>query len=165
MTKGVKEILKAGRFSLKPWIFSGQSGRSEAAANSSNSKSAPSAPKTLVLPNQMLDEENKALGVGYEPEHDKLCIMMSINFSKKRGKMRTGLDLCEDKVRNNIPNPLTRRVLLSQIAAFSDPIGLATPAKQKGLMLVRESYQEVGKSNLTKDTWDDPSRQNSMRHP
>lgn len=156
ITKGVEEILKAGGFSLKPWIFSGQSGRSEATANSSKSETVVSAPKTLVLPNQMQDEESKALGVGYEPETDKLRIMMSINFSKKRGKMRTGLDLREDEVRSNTPNPLTRRVLLSQIAAFYDPIGLATPAKQKGVMLVRESYQEAGKDNSTKDTWDDP---------
>ncbi|XP_069387954.1 uncharacterized protein [Paralichthys olivaceus] len=86
ITKGVEEILKAGSFSLKPWIFSGQSGRSGATANSSNSETAMSVPKTLVLPNQMQDEESKALGVGYEPETDKLRIMMSINFSKKRGK-------------------------------------------------------------------------------
>lgn len=90
-----------------------------------------------------------ALGVGYEPETDKLCIMMSINFSKKRGKIRTGLDLCEDEIRSNTPNPLTRRALLSQIAAFYNPIGLATPAKQKGVMLVRESYQEAGRDNPT----------------
>lgn len=114
-----------------------------------------SAPKTLVLPNQMQDEESKALRVGYEPETDKLWIMMSMNFSKKQGKMRMGLDLREDEVRSNTPNPLTRRVLLSQIAAFYDPIGLATPAKQKGVMLVRESCQEAGKDNSTKDSWDD----------
>lgn len=153
ITKGVEEILKAGGFSLKPWVFSGQSGRSEATTKSSNSGTAP---KTLVLPNQRQDEESKALGVSYEPETDKLRMMMSINFSKKRGKMRTGLDLREDEVRRNTPNPLTRRMLLSQIAAFYDPIGLATPAKQKGVMLVRESYQEAGKDNPTKDTWDYP---------
>lgn len=156
ITKEVEKILKAGGFSLKPWVLSGQSGRSGAAVDSSNSGTTVSAPKTLVLPNQMQDEENKALGVGYEPETDKLRVMTSINFSKKRGKMRTGLDLCEDDIRSNTPNPLTRRVLLSQIAGFYDPIGLATPAKQKGVMLVRESYQEAGKDNPTKDTWDDP---------
>lgn len=148
ITKGVEEILKAGGFSLKPWIFSGQSGRSGTTSNSSS--------KTLVLPNQMQDEESKALGVGYEPETDKLRIMTSINFSKKRGKMRTGLDLHEDEVRSNTPSPLTRRVLLSQVAALYDPIGLATPAKQRGVILVRESYQEAGKDNTSKNTWDDP---------
>ena len=147
ITEGVEEILKAGGFSFKPWIFSGQSGRSGATTTSSNSETAVSAPKTLVLPNQMQDEESKALGVGYEPETDKLRIKISINFLKKRGKMRMGLDLREEEVRSNTPNPLTRRVLLSQIAAFYDPIGLAVPAKQKGVMLVRESYQEAGKDN------------------
>lgn len=98
-------------------------------------------PKTLVLPNQIRDEESKALGVGYEPEADKLCDMTSINFSKKRGKMRMGIDLKEDEIRSNTPNPITRRILLSQVAGFYDPIGLATPAKQKGVMLVREAYQ------------------------
>lgn len=47
-------------------------------------------------------------------------------------------------------------VSISYSTSLHDPIGLATPAKQKGVMLVRESYQEVGKNNLTKDTWDDP---------
>lgn len=154
-TTGVEKILKAGGFSLKPWTISGQSGRSGTIANSSD-KPTSTAPRTLVLPNQMRDEESKALGVGYEPETDKLRVMTSINFSKKRGKMRTGIDLCEDEVRSNTPNPLTRRILLSQVAGFYDPIGLATPAKQKGVILVRESYQEACMSSPNKDTWDHP---------
>lgn len=132
ITKGVEKILKAGGFSLKPWVLSGQSGRSATIADVSISKTTVSVPKTLVLSNQMRDEESKALGVGYEPETDKLCVMASVNFSKKRGKMRTGVDLREEEVRGKTPNPLTRRMLLSQIAGFYDPIGLATPAKQKG---------------------------------
>lgn len=102
----------------------------------------------------MLDEENKALGVEYEPESDKLCVLTSVNFSKRRGKMRTGLDLREDEIRGSTPNPLTRRVLLSQIAGFYDPIGLASPAKR--LILVRESFQEAGRDRPSKDTWDNP---------
>ncbi|CAL9701094.1 unnamed protein product [Knipowitschia caucasica] len=154
ITKGVAKILKSGGFSLKPWVLTGQSGRSETQASSSND--GKSLPRTLVLPNQIRDEENKALGVGYEPETDKLCVMTCIHFSKKRGKMRTGIDLKEDEVRHNTPDPLTRRTLLSQVAGFYDPIGLATPAKQKGVMLVREAYQEARIGNPSKDTWDDP---------
>lgn len=82
--------------------------------------------------------------------------MTSVNFSKKRGKMRTGVNLREEEVRGKTPNPLTRRMLLSQIAGFYNPIGLATPAKQKGVMLVREAYQEASISSPVKDTWDDP---------
>ncbi|XP_076129224.1 uncharacterized protein LOC143110221 [Alosa pseudoharengus] len=154
LTKGVEEILKAGGFSLKPWVLTGQSGRSEKPADSSNVRSTE--PKTLILPNQMRDEENKALGLGYEPESDKLRVLTSVNFSRRRGKMRTGLDLREDEIRGSTPEPLTRRTLLSQIAGFYDPIGLASPAKQRGVMLVRESFQEAGRDHLSKDTWDDP---------
>lgn len=149
ITKGVGEILKAGGFFLKPWVLSRQSGRSGAPPETT-------VPRTLVLPNQMHDGENKALGVGYEPETDKLRLLTSINFSKKRGKMRTGFNLSMEDVREGTPNPLTRRIILSQIAALYDPIGLASPAKQKGVMLVRESFQEAGKDNPSKDTWDAP---------
>lgn len=61
-----------------------------------------------------------------------------------------------EDIRKGTPNPLTRRILLSQIAALYDPVGLVSPAKQKGVMLVRESFQEAGKDNPSKDTWDTP---------
>lgn len=61
----MEEILKAGGFLLKPWVLSHQSGRSVAPIDSGAKTTAP---RTLVLPIQMKDEENKALGVGYEPE-------------------------------------------------------------------------------------------------
>ncbi|KAK5871826.1 hypothetical protein PBY51_012571 [Eleginops maclovinus] len=106
--------------------------------------------------NLMQDEESKALGVGYERVTDKLRIMMSINFSKKRGKMRTGLELREDEVRSNTPNSLMR-VLLSQTAAFYNPIGLATPTKQQGV--------KQGETTRLKIVGITLSRQNSARRP
>ncbi len=154
MTEGVEEILKAGGFSLKPWVLTGQCGRSENPIDPSNVRSTE--PKTLILPNQMRDEENKALGLGYEPESDKLRVLTSVNFSRRQGKMRTGLGLREDEIRGSTPDPLTRRMLLSQIAGFYDPIGLASPAKQQGVMLIRKSFQEAGRDHPSKDTWDDP---------
>ena len=78
MTKGVEDTLKAGGFSLKPWVLTGQSGRGEKPTDPNNVGSTE--PKTLILPNQMRDEENKALGVGYEPESDKLLVLTSVNF-------------------------------------------------------------------------------------
>ena len=156
-TSGVEKILMAGGFSLKPWVLSGQRGRSE--AQSDLQPDCPSTPRILILPNQMQEEDNKALGIGYEPESDKLRILATINFSRKRGKMRTELDLTEEEVRGSTPNPLSRRMLLGQIASLYDPIGLVSPAKQKGVMLVRESFQEARKDRPMKDTWDDPLSQ------
>ncbi|KAL2096014.1 hypothetical protein ACEWY4_008162 [Coilia grayii] len=73
--------------------------------------------------------------------------------------MRTGLDLQEKEVRASTPDPLTRRMLVSQLAGFYDPIGLASPIKQRGVMLVRESFQDTGKDRPAKDTWDEPLSQ------
>lgn len=64
--------------------------------------------------------------------------------------MRTEIDLTDEEVEVKTPNPLTR-VLLSQIAGLYDPIGLATPVKQKGVILVRRAFQEAGK--LTKESY------------
>ncbi len=143
--RGVEYILKAGGFYLKPWVRSGQSGRRDGTE---------SKPVTLTLPNQLREEDNKALGVGYLVQEDELFVMVSINFSRRKKKMRTETDLTEGEVEVKTPNPLTRRVLLSQIAGLYDPIGLVTPVKQKGVILVRRAFQEAGK--LTKDTWDEP---------
>lgn len=46
--------------------------------------------------------------------------------------------------------------MLSQVASLYDPIGLATPLKQKGDILVRKAFQEAGGKTLTRDTWDRP---------
>lgn len=81
--------------------------------------------------------------------------MTSINFSKRKTKMGLSQNLVEEEVRE-IPNPLTRRQPLSQVASLFDPIGLATPAKQKGAILVRKAFQEAGCKTLKRDTWDKP---------
>lgn len=147
-TAGVEKILKAGGFFLKPWVRSGQSGRDML---------APERPanKFLILPNQRREEDDKALGVGYLVESDKLYPMTSVNFSKRRKKMRVGQNILEEEVRGKTPKPLTRRQLLSQVASLYDPIGLVTPAKQKGAILVRRAFQEAGTSTA-RDTWDKP---------
>ncbi|KAI3365757.1 hypothetical protein L3Q82_000765 [Scortum barcoo] len=150
-TKRVEEILKVGGFFLKPWVRSGQSGRQEHVSG----KPQPSSDRVLILPNQMREEDNKALGVGYLVESDRLYPMTSVNFSKRRKKMRVGQNLQGEEVRGKTPNLLTRRQLLSQVASLYDPIGLVTPAKQKGAILVRRAFQEAGTS-ATRDTWDKP---------
>lgn len=76
ITTNVEMILKAGGFELKPWVFSSQSGRKEC-----ETQLQKKGPKTVILPNQMRDEENKALGLGYIDEEDKLHVMVAINFS------------------------------------------------------------------------------------
>ncbi|KAI7792395.1 gag-pol fusion polyprotein [Triplophysa rosa] len=144
----VEQILKAGGFELKPWVFSGQS-RKESVGEKEK------IPKTVVLPNQLKDEDNKALSLGYILEEDKLHVMVRINSSRRKKKIRLGQDLLLEQVRTQTPDPLTRRELLSQVSGLYDPIGLTTPVKQRGAILVRRAFQEAKpKRSAIKDTWD-----------
>ncbi|XP_039513360.1 uncharacterized protein LOC120468822 [Pimephales promelas] len=156
ITEGVEEILRAGGFFLKHWIRSEESWK----PGDGESVEATEEDRILKLPNQLRDKDNKALGVGYLAEKDTLYIMTSINFSKRKKKMRIGQNLLKEEVRTKTPNPLTRRMLLSQVAGLYDPIGLVTPVKQKGAILVRKAFQEAGRGKLAKDTWDEPLSEN-----
>ncbi|XP_038143265.1 uncharacterized protein LOC119784992 [Cyprinodon tularosa] len=157
ITQGVEDILKAGGFFLKPWVWSGQSGRQVAAGGIPQElEAAAQKAATIILPNQMRVEDNKALGVGYQAEEDMLYMMTSINFSKRKRKVRLGEHLNKENVRLETPDPLSRRELLSQVAGLYDPIGLVTPVKQKGAILVRKAFQEAGGGKMTRETWDKP---------
>ncbi|RXN30024.1 gag-pol fusion poly [Labeo rohita] len=151
ITANVGQILKAGGFELKPWVFSGQCRRDESAGKLEEEVT----PRAVVLPNQLKDEDNKALGLGYTVEDDKFHIMVRINFSKRKKKMRLGQDPLLGQVRAQTPEPLTQRELLSQVSGLYDPIGLATPLKQRGAILVRRAFQEAKpKGSTIKETWD-----------
>ena len=126
--KGVETILATGGFYLKPWVLFGQSGRSG---------SVPTEPQTIVLLNQLRGDDNKALGVGYNVREDKFFLMVAVNISARRKKTRTEINLTLGDIEDKTPNPLTRRMLLSQVAELYDPLGQATPLKQKGVILIR----------------------------
>lgn len=88
----VEEILKAGGFFLKQWVRSGQSGKQGMETEAPTKKQG----KTLILPNQMRDED-KALAISYQMDEDKLHMLTSVNFSKRKKKMRVGKDLLKRK--------------------------------------------------------------------
>lgn len=100
----------------------------------------------MTLPNQLTEENNKALGLDYIIEDDKLHVMVAVNFSKKKKKMRLGQNLLREEVRGQTPDPLARRELLSQVSGLYDPLGLVTPAKQKGAILIRRSPEDLVRS-------------------
>ena len=109
----------------------------------------------MVLPNQMQSEDNKLLSLGYMIEEDKLHVIVEINFSRREKKMTLGQNLLQEQIRAKTPNPPTRRALLSQVSGLYDPVGLVTPVKQKGAILVRRAFQEAkGGSAPLKDSWD-----------
>ena len=44
---------------------------------------------TIVLLNRLCNKDNKALGVGYHVGEDKLFLMVAVNFSTRKKKLRT----------------------------------------------------------------------------
>lgn len=102
----VERNLRAGRFQLKPWVFSGQNGRREC-SEEPEEKLDKTEGRCLTLPNQMSGEDNKALGLGYVVEENKLYVTNSINFLRRK-KMRLGQNLLHKQVRSQTPNALMR---------------------------------------------------------
>lgn len=62
---------------MKPCRYSGQSGKRGQKGEDRESK-------TMILPNQLTADDNKALGLSYTIESDNLHIMVAVNFSKKK---------------------------------------------------------------------------------
>ena len=58
----------------------------------------------MILPNQMCEENNKALGLGYMVEEDKLNVMVGINVSRRRKNMRLGQNLLQEEIQAQTPN-------------------------------------------------------------
>lgn len=54
----MEDILKAGGFALKPWVFSGKSGRGDDFDRQETMQK-----DAFALPNQMSNDDNKALGL------------------------------------------------------------------------------------------------------
>ncbi|TKS65757.1 hypothetical protein D9C73_028022 [Collichthys lucidus] len=161
ITSNVEQILVAGGFYMKPWVYSNE-------CETKVPKCGETETKTIVLPNQLTEDDNKALGLGYTLDDDQLHVMVAVNFSRKKKKLRLGQNLLKEEVRMQAPRPLTRRELLSQVAGLYDPLGLVAPVKQKGVILVRRAFQEArAKYCSVKDTWDaalsDKLRENAIK--
>ena len=97
--------------------------------------------------NETLDDQ-KVLGVKWNPATDAILSLNEITFKQKK-IMSENPDENED---HSIPLILTKRIILSQINAFFDPLGLASPFAIRAKILMRRLW--IGK--LKNLSWDDP---------
>lgn len=60
-------------------------------------------------------------------------MMVAVNFSKKKKKMRLGENLSKEEIRAQVPDPLTRRELLSwaQLLGYTVPSALRLPSNRR----------------------------------
>lgn len=72
--------------------------------------------------------------------------------------MRLGQNLFEN-IWSHTPNPRKWQELLSEVAGLYDPIGLVTPVKLKGAILVCREFQEASSNgcqmevNMLMEQW------------
>ena len=118
LTSSTEQILAKGNFTVKFWIYSGcdvQEGEGKV----------------------------KVLGVCWKPLDDRLVFGLSVNFSPMRHGVHVLPDLKQDQVPSQIPQILTKRLVLSQVMSIYDPMGMLSPFTLYGKVLLRASW-EVG---------------------
>lgn len=133
------EILQEGGFQIKHWVISGHHDMTEDV--------------------KVFDTEiEKVLGMTWEPKEDQFSFKVKINFSKKCKNVRTGLDLTVDEITHKMPNSLTKRMVLSQVASLYDPLGLLTPFTVQCKLLMRQLITLKREQDAAEQTlsWDDP---------
>ena len=86
----------------------------------------------------LLDSETeRVLGLKWNPKHDTFQFETKLNFSPKKRGIRATPNLTRQNIHTDLPQILTKRIVLSQIATIYDPIGLVTPFTLKGKLLMR----------------------------
>lgn len=95
------------------------------------------------------DQEN-ILGMCWLPKADVWVFKVKLNFSSKRRGVHVEDDLAEGQL-HLIPENLTRRMVLSQVAGIYDPLGLVAPCVLSSKIFMRSLY-----SREVQDGWDEP---------
>ena len=136
LIRNTEHVLSLGGFKVKHWIISGKVEKNEV---------------------QLLDtNEEKILGLMWNPKEDKFLYTVGVIFSKKYRKVRTGPDMTKIDIEENFPAILSRRMILSQTASIYDPLGLVIPFTLKAKILMRDMVmQEVNDEGGSFD-WDEP---------
>ena len=84
-----------------------------------------------------LDGAERVLGMSWMVHEDYFKYVVKLNFSKKKGNVRSEPDLLIENFDDKIPLFLTKRMLLSQLNGIYDPLGLISPFIIKGKILLR----------------------------
>ena len=135
-TKEVEHVLDQASFKIKNWTISD-------------------------TPNQndninLLDANSeRVLGMQWYPAADEFCFEVKLNFSAKRRGVRIDANITKNGVIDEIPEILTKRLVLSQIATIYDPLGLISPFILKGKLLMR-TVMTFSNNQGKKLDWDTP---------
>ena len=90
LAQGAEKMLAKGGFQIKYWLFTGSH----------------------------VEEDHgvvQVLGVSWKPEEDTIGLQASLNFSLKKQGVYTQPDLKPEEIPANIPEKLTKRIVLAQM--------------------------------------------------
>ena len=136
ITSDIENLINKGGFQVKGWIFSDDPMNQEKTA-------IPSEPNTST---------EKVLGIIWNPVKDYLCFEVKLNFSCKKHKLRVETHLKTNPLSYEIPEELTKRIILSQVNSIYDPLGLSEK------IMMRQIWASDIKMN-----WDDPFPEENKR--
>ena len=159
LTKDVDEVLACGSIEIQSWIIS----KDDPNKINLNKLVTGADANTVLLTCRKgrevqvkikdsgeVVEVQKVLGMNWNYCEDSFSYKVNLNFSKKKGNCRSEPNLLEQDVPNKIPECLIKRMILSQINGFFDPLGLVSAFIVKAKILWRKLWM-----GETKD-WDDP---------
>lgn len=129
-----EHVLALGNFHMKHWIVSGQ--------------------HTNHKINIMESDSEKILGLKWNPKEDKFSFNVKVNFSPKFRGVRSGPNWSRMDINLNFPQNITRRMILSQVASFYDPLGLVAPVVLRAKLLMRLMITTCESNKGIK--WDEP---------
>ena len=139
LAKQVDQVLKFGGFVIKCWQFSFET----SAHDSTGSQTTTSQLKAAS------ERETAVLGVNWIPESDSIVFHTSVNFSQKSHGIHNEPNIKKENLVKSIPNDLSRRMVLQQVMAIYDPLGIISPFLLKAKIMLRETWE-------LKLGWDDP---------
>ena len=135
LIRDTEEILSLGSFHVKYWVISGCYESHDVNVMESNCE--------------------KILGLKWKPKEDYFFFTVNVNFSPRVKRMRSGPNLQRCEIETKFPQILTRRMILSQIASFYDPLGFAVPVILQAKILMRSMITRSHSGDKGSD-WDDP---------
>ena len=107
----VELVVKKGGFRIKGWTTSQiQADELQMSARD--------------IPMQDQTNNEKVLGVQWNPVGDYFYFTVKLNFSPRKRKVRTSPNLRVDQIPVGVPVALTKRMILSQINSIYDPLGV-----------------------------------------
>ena len=133
-----EEILKTGGFEVKQWK-----------SNMTLSEKLPVSSQSSAL---MIDNDiSKVLGMSWNPTLDRFTFKISLNFSPKRRKVKSGPNLTRSQLQDLPLKAITKRSVLSQVCGIYDPLGLLSPFTVRAKIFM----QNLWKNDMKGFNWDD----------